>query len=63
MEVVIEFEIFESDKRPVSAVADFNEFTHIQRVIIRSYNDKTIKLLFDQNHNFEDRVIKEQFSY
>lgn len=62
-EVVIEFEIFESDKRPVSAVADFNEFTHIQKVIIRSYKDKTIKLLFDQNHTFEDRVIKEQFSY
>ena len=63
VDVVIEFEIFESDKRPVSAVADFNEFTHIERVIIRSSKDKAIKLLFDQNHTFEDRMIKEQFSY
>lgn len=62
-EVVIEFEIFESNKRPVNAVADFNEFTHVERVIIRSSKAKSIKLLFDQNHTFEDRVIQEQFSY
>jgi NAD+ kinase len=62
-DVTIEFDIFESTKRPVSAVADFNEFTNIEKVIIRSVKDKVIRLLFDQNHSFEDRVIKEQFSY
>jgi len=59
----IEFNIFEADKRPVSAVADFNEFTNIKKVIIRSSKNKVIKILFDQDHSFEDRVIKEQFSY
>lgn len=62
-DVTIEFDIFESDKRPVSAVADFNEFTNVEKVIIKSAKDKIIKILFDQNHTFEDRVTKEQFSY
>lgn len=60
--VTIEFDILESDKRPVNAVADFTEFNNVQRVVIKSSKDKVIKLLFDQNHTFEDRVIKEQFS-
>ncbi|MFK7968436.1 MAG: NAD kinase [Rickettsiaceae bacterium] len=62
-DVTIEFNIFEADKRPVSAVADFNEFTNVEKVIVNSSKDKIIKILFDQNHTFEDRVIKEQFSY
>lgn len=62
-DVTIEFNILEPEKRPVSAVADFNEFTNIKKVIINSSKDKIIKVLFDQNHTFEDRVIKEQFSY
>lgn len=61
--VIIEFEVLESDKRPVSAVADFNEFSYIQKVVIKSSKKKSIKLLFNQNHPFEKRVIKEQFSY
>lgn len=61
--VQIEFEILETSKRPVSAVADFNEFNDIIKVIVSSANDKPIKILFDHNHTFEDRVIKEQFSY
>ncbi len=62
-DVVIEFDILEHDKRPVSAVADFNEFNNIKKVIIKSSKTKLIKLLFDPSHTFEDRVIKEQFSY
>lgn len=62
-DVTIEFNIFEADKRPVSAVADFNEFNNVTKVIVTSSRDKIIKILFDQNHTFEDRVIKEQFSY
>ncbi len=62
-DVTIEFDIFETNKRPVSAVADFNEFTNVEKVIVKSSKNKIIKILFDQNHTFEDRVIKEQFSY
>jgi NAD+ kinase len=61
-EVIIKFDIIDNKKRPVNAVADFHEFQNIKSVTVKSAADKPIKLLFDQNHTFEDRVIKEQFS-
>lgn len=60
--VSIQFNIIESDKRPVNAVADFYEFKNIQSVSIKSLKNKSVKLLFDTDHTFEDRVIKEQFA-
>lgn len=57
----IQFNILEYDKRKVSTVADFREFTNIKSVSIKSINNKSIQLLFDKHHNFEDRIIKEQF--
>jgi NAD+ kinase len=59
----IKFEILDSKKRPVHAVADFFESKDINSVTIRSTDKKVIKLLFDRHHTFEDRVIKEQFSF
>ena len=58
----IEFEILESKKRPVNAVADFYEFNNIKSVKIKSTDKKIIRILHDGHHTFEDRVIKEQFS-
>ncbi len=63
VDVEIKFEIIDSKKRPVNAVADFFEFKDIASVTIKSTDTKVIKLLFDQRHTFEDRVIKEQFSF
>jgi len=60
--VEIKFDILERDKRPVNAVSDFHEFENVVSVSIKSWHENAIKLLFDQNHTFEDRVIKEQFS-
>ncbi|MGX6960560.1 MAG: NAD kinase [Rickettsia endosymbiont of Pentastiridius leporinus] len=57
----IKFEIFDTNKRPVNAAADFQEFNNIKSVTIKSANDKSIKLLFNKNHTLEDRIIKEQF--
>ena len=61
--VVIEFNIIEPGKRTVNAVADFNEFPNVKKIMVKSSRDKAIKILFDRNYTFEDRVIKEQFSY
>jgi NAD+ kinase len=58
----IEFEILETEKRPVNAVADFYEFKNVKSVIVKSTDKKIIKILHDGHHTFEDRVIKEQFS-
>jgi len=57
----IKFNILEYEKRPVSAVADFKEYPNIKSVSIKSINNRSIHLLFDKNHTFEDRIIKEQF--
>lgn len=57
----IKFNILDYDKRKVSAVADFKEIENVKSVSIRSVNNKCIHLLFDKNHSFEDRIIKEQF--
>jgi NAD+ kinase len=62
-DVEIKFEIIDSKKRPVNAVADFFEFQNIDSVTIKSTDKTIIKLLFDQHHTFEDRVIREQFSF
>lgn len=57
----VRFEVFEPEKRPVSAVADFQEFKNAKFVEIKEKSDITITLLFDYNHSLEDRMIKEQF--
>ncbi len=63
MNVEITFQILENEKRPVSAVADFHEFRDIISVTVKSTDKQIIKILFDKDHTFEDRVIKEQFSF
>ena len=59
----IEFHILDDQKRPVNAVADFIEYQDIVKIKVKTDKNRSVKLLFDKNHNFEDRVIKEQFAY
>lgn len=55
------FDIRQSEKRPVSAVADFTELRHVERVIVHEAEKIGISLLFDPEYNLEDRVLDEQF--
>jgi len=57
----IELIIQNPKKRPVSAVADFNEFRNVKSVKIRQREDIKMQLLFDPEYKLEDRLIKEQF--
>ena len=57
----IVFEILEPEKRPVSAVADFTEIRDVVSVSIDEERSIRISLLFDPEHNLEERMIKEQF--
>jgi len=59
---VIKFDMLEVDKRPVNSVADFHEVQDVKSIIVKSREDKLIRLLFDKNHSLKDRVIKEQFN-
>ena len=57
------FEILEADKRPVSAVADSFEVRDVVSVSIDEERSIKLSLLFDPEHNLEERIIKEQFIY
>ncbi len=59
----ITFEILEADKRPVSAVADFTEVRDVVSVSVFEDRNVTLELLFDPEHNLEERITKEQFSF
>jgi NAD+ kinase len=58
----VKIEALESDKRPVSAVADFTEARDVVIVEIRENRDIAMTLLFDREFNLEERVLKEQFA-
>ena len=58
----ISFETLDSDKRPVSAVADSVEVENVLKVMIESNKRIKHRLLFDPGHGLEERLISEQFS-
>lgn len=55
--------VLEPVKRPVSAVADFTEVRDVVHVQVTEDPDQKVRLLFDPEHNLEERILKEQFSY
>lgn len=56
------FEVLEPKKRPLSAVADATEVRDVCRVTIQEDRAITITMLFDPEHNFEERILNEQFA-
>ncbi len=58
----ITMEILEEVKRPVSAVADSTEVREAIRVDVEEARDVSLTLLFDPELNFEERILKEQFT-
>jgi len=57
----VRIDVLEAEKRPVSAVADFTEVRDVLSVTVRERRDIQLTLLFDPEHNLEERVLKEQF--
>lgn len=57
----VEIEVLESSKRPVSATADFTEIRDVNMVRVREDRETELHLLFDPEHNLEERILKEQF--
>jgi NAD+ kinase len=57
----VTFEVLEPVKRPVSAVADFTEVRDVKRVHISEERSVSLHLLFDHEHNLEERILTEQF--
>jgi NAD+ kinase len=57
------FEILEAEKRPVSAVADFTEVRHVAKVELRQDRSQGVTLLFDADHDLDERILIEQFAH
>jgi NAD+ kinase len=57
----LNIENLEPEKRPLSAVADFTEIRDVMSVAISETRKYKITVLFDPEHDLEERMIKEQF--
>ena len=57
----VTFEILESDKRPVSAVADNVEVRNVVRVDVKEDRSISLSVLFDAGRSLEERLLAEQF--
>ncbi|HAH66610.1 MAG TPA: NAD kinase [Rhizobiales bacterium] len=57
----VKIDALETDKRPVSAVADYTEVRDVVSVEIHENRDIAMTVLFDRDANLEERVLKEQF--
>ena len=60
---IIEIKVINFKDRKVSVTADNIEFRNIKEVTIQSSKDKNCKILFDNNHSIEDKILNEQFEY
>ena len=58
---VISIETLDSKNRPVSVAADHNELQNTKSVIIKISKNISQTLLFNSNHSFDERILKEQF--
>lgn len=59
----VRFTVHDHEKRPVSATADNFEVRHVKTVDVSEDKDSHMTLLFDPDHNLEDRIINEQFVF
>ena len=57
----VRFRVLDPYKRPVSATADSHEVRDVVEVTIRESAERTVTLLFDPEHNLEERILSEQF--
>ncbi|MDQ0998865.1 NAD+ kinase [Phyllobacterium ifriqiyense] len=61
--VTVRFDILEPEKRPVNAVADHTEVKSVLSVTIEEASQLRATILFDKNHSWNERILKEQFLY
>tara|TARA_B100000459_G_scaffold96684_1_gene54994 strand:+ start:209 stop:976 length:768 start_codon:yes stop_codon:yes gene_type:complete len=60
---IVEIDILEKTKRPVSAVADNLEIRDIESVKITEDRKTELFMLFDPETNLEEKILEEQFTY
>ena len=58
----VRIEVLDGHKRPVSATADSHEVRDVAEITVRESRERTVTLLFDPEHNLEERILNEQFT-
>ncbi|SKA17227.1 NAD+ kinase [Enhydrobacter aerosaccus] len=58
----VEFTVLDPRKRPVAAAADSVEIANVAKVTVTEATDIQLPLLFDPEHDLEERILKEQFA-
>ena len=57
----VRFDVIDPKMRTVSATADYTEVRDVSRVVVRRASGVSATLLFDPEHDLEERIVKEQF--
>ncbi len=57
----VEFNVIDPEYRSISATADFAEIRDVKNVSIHQDSDITLNLMYDPEHNLEERILNEQF--
>ena len=60
---IIKINVLNYKDRQVSVTADNIEYRNIKEVTIQSSKNKNCKILFDNNHSIEDKILNEQFEF
>jgi NAD+ kinase len=60
-QVQVTIDVLNPEIRSVSASADYTEVRDVVSVTVREDRDSILTLLFDPEHDLEERIIKEQF--
>jgi NAD+ kinase len=58
----VELTVLDPRKRPVAAAADSVEIANVVKVTVTEASDIALNLLFDPEHDLEERILKEQFA-
>ncbi|MBT3237312.1 MAG: NAD kinase [Rhodospirillaceae bacterium] len=62
-DATVTFDVIDAQERRVSAVADNTEIRNVKKVSISEDRSTSLTMLFDPEHNFEERILKEQFVF
>jgi NAD+ kinase len=57
----VEFTVLDPRKRPVAAAADSVEIANVVKVTVTEATNIELTVLFDPEHDLEERILKEQF--
>jgi NAD+ kinase len=57
----LKFEVIDRFRRPVCAVADYVEFRDVFKIDVSENRDMLLTLLFDQDNQFNKKILREQF--